>query len=100
MKFNNNDGASALEESTTPTSITICLVGVHMILFVLLRILILFAIVCLSMQTMIDPIQNIFTHAEHPALRQSSKMLSGNALQRFPHDSIDNRGEDLMSTTI
>ena len=72
MKFNNNDGASALEESATPPSITICMVEVHigMILSVLLRILIPFAIVCLSIQMMIDPFQSIFTHAEHPALRQ------------------------------
>ena len=89
MKFNNNDGASALEESATPPSITICMVEVHigMILSVLLRILIPFAIVCLSIQMMIDPFQSIFTHAEHPALRQSSNVSSGNALQRFPHNS-------------
>jgi len=35
-------------------------------------------------QTMIGPIQKIFTHAERPALRQSSKMSSGTALRRFP----------------
>ena len=102
MKFNNNDGASALEESATPPSITICMVEVHigMILSVLLRILIPFAIVCLSMQTMIDPIQNIFKHAEHPAPRQSSNVSSGNVLQRFLHDSIDNCGDDLISKTF
>ena len=55
MKFtNNNDGASALEEAATPSP---CL-GAHigMILPVFLRILILFAIVVVFLQTMIDPI--------------------------------------------
>ena len=47
MKFNTNDGASALEESATPPSITICMVEVHigMILSVLLRIVVPFVIV-------------------------------------------------------
>ena len=41
------------------------------------------------LQTMIGPLQNNFTHAGHPALRQSSKMSSGTVLLRFPHDTID-----------
>ena len=98
MKLDNNDGASALEESATPPP---CL-GVHigMILSVLLQILIPFAIIYLSIQMTIDPFESIFTHAEHPALRQSSEMSSGTALQRFPYDSIDNRGDNLVSKTF
>ena len=107
MKFtNNNDGASALEKSATPSP---CL-GAHigMILPVFLRILILFAIVLVFLQTMIDQNsfdteaedQNISIHAGHPALRQSRKMSSGTALKRFPYDSIENRRNDLFSTTF
>ena len=66
MKFtNNNDGASALEESATPSP---CL-GAHigMILPVFLRILILFAIVLVFLQTMID--RNSFdTEAEDQSI--------------------------------
>ena len=79
-----------------------------MILPVFLRILILFAIVLVFLQTMIDQNsfdteaedQNISIHAGHPALRQSRKMSSGTALQRFPYDSIENRRNDLFSTTF
>ena len=107
MKFtNNNDGASALEESATPSP---CL-GAHigMILPVFLRILILFAIVLVFLQTMIDrnsfdteaEDQSISIHAGHLALRQSRKISSGTAPQRFPYGSIENRRNDLFSTTF
>ena len=77
-----------------------------MILPVFLRILILFAIVLVFIQTMIDlsslnteaEDQNISIHARHPALWQSKKMSSGTALQRFPYDSINNRGDDNLAS--
>ena len=96
MKFNDHIGASALEGSTTLPPVR---TGVpnSPILPVLLRILIQFAIVCLSLQMMIDSYedQNISAHAKphDMALRRASGMSSGTtaAQQRFLHDSIDFR---------
>ena len=94
MKFNKNDGASALEGSTTPPLIRMGVPN-SMILPVLLRILILFAIVLVSIQAMIDPTsfetkaeeQNISMQAGRPALRQLGNMPSGTntARRRLPH---------------
>ena len=93
MKPDHDLDRISLQEESNPPPPTCLGVHVSIIYPVLLRTLILFAIVCMSIWTMIDlnssaEDQHISIHAEPSALRHSDEISSGTALRRFRHNSF------------